>query len=169
MQVGRVPREAGMERDHYSILGVNRFASRQAIKRAYRARIREVHPDLHPTDAIASDRARDVIEAYRVLRDPDSRRRYDSTRAATAPIAPVYACDGPCPLWVTRFVAILVFFAVAAGLFYIVATSVWDSTPVYRPSMGMLSAPPARTPRRDATLVQRGLETAPVAMRRLRL
>lgn len=129
-----------MERDHYSILGVNRFASRQALRRAYRARIREVHPDLNPADEVASDRAREVIEAYRALRNPESRRRYDSSLARPAPrvIAPVYACDGPCPLWVTRFFAIMLFFAVAAGLFYVVATSVAGNTPVFRPSLGIV-------------------------------
>jgi len=129
-----------MERDYYSILGVNRFASRQAIKRAYRARIRETHPDLHPSDGFASDRARDVIEAYRVLHDPDSRRRYDSSRAGIAApaAAPIYVCEAPCPLWVTRFVAILLFFAVSAALFYAVAVSVSDNTPVFRPSLGIV-------------------------------
>lgn len=129
-----------MERDYYSILGVNRFASRQAIKRAYRARIRETHPDLHPCDGFASDRARDVIEAYRVLHDPISRRRYDLSRGgiATPTVVPVYACDTPCPLWLTRFVAILLFFAVSAALFYAVAAFVSDDTPVFRPSLGIV-------------------------------
>lgn len=129
-----------MERDYYSILGVDRFASRQAIKRAYRARIRETHPDLHPCDGLASERARDIIEAYRVLCDSHSRRRYDSSCAGIVlpAITPVYACDGPCPMWVTRLVAIVLFFAVSAALFYAVATAISDNTPVFRPSLGVV-------------------------------
>jgi hypothetical protein len=131
---------ASMERDYYSTLGISRLASQQALKRAYRSRIRQVHPDLNPADEVATDRARRVIEAYSVLSDPASRCGYDRTlaRPALRAAVPIYACDGPCPLWVTRFFAILLFFAVAAGMFYVVATSVADNTPVFRPSLGIV-------------------------------
>ena len=134
-----------MERDYYSTLGVSRFVSQQALKRAYRARIRKVHPDLNPTDIIAADRARKVIEAYGVLRDPESRRRYDKMRSWPAERAaiPVYAYDAPCPQWVTQFFALVVFFAVAAALFCVVMTSVTDSTPVFRPSLAVLDTRPS--------------------------
>jgi len=144
MQIGKpCAARAGMERDYYSTLGVNRIASQQALKHAYRTRIREVHPDLHPADQSCADRARKVIEAYGVLQDAESRRHYDRALARSAPrvTMPVYACDGPCPLWLTRFVALLLFFALAAGAFYVVTISLGDNTPVFRPSLGINVAP----------------------------
>jgi len=65
------------DRDFYQILGVGRNASQDEIQRAYRKLAREFHPDLNSHPA-AEERFKDVSEAYSVLSDPGTRRRYDA-------------------------------------------------------------------------------------------
>ena len=62
--------------DHYDVLGVDRTASPDEIKKAYRRLARELHPDVNPS-ADASERFKDVTHAYDVLSDPQQRERYD--------------------------------------------------------------------------------------------
>ncbi|HEX5188391.1 MAG TPA: DnaJ domain-containing protein, partial [Streptosporangiaceae bacterium] len=64
-------------RDFYEILGVGRNASQDDIQRAYRKLAREYHPDLNAHPA-AEEKFKDVSEAYSVLSDPATRRRYDT-------------------------------------------------------------------------------------------
>jgi molecular chaperone DnaJ len=63
--------------DYYAILGVDRDASTEEIKKSFRRIARETHPDTNPTDAAAEARFREAAEAYEVLSDPDRRARYD--------------------------------------------------------------------------------------------
>ena len=65
-----------MARDHYDALGVSRTASTEEIQRAYRQLARQYHPDVN-RDPGAEERFKEVSEAYSVLSDPDTRRRYD--------------------------------------------------------------------------------------------
>ncbi len=62
--------------DHYEVLGVERNASAEEIKKAYRRLARELHPDVNPS-AEASERFKQVTHAYDVLSDPQERQQYD--------------------------------------------------------------------------------------------
>ncbi|RMH04765.1 MAG: J domain-containing protein [Nitrospirae bacterium] len=65
--------------DYYEILGVPRTASQEEIKRAYRRLARQYHPDLHPNSKKAEmeQRFKALNEAYEVLKDPETRKKYD--------------------------------------------------------------------------------------------
>ncbi len=63
--------------DHYETLGVARDATGEEIKRAYRKKARQYHPDANPGDPGAEVRFKEVSAAYEVLSDPERRSRYD--------------------------------------------------------------------------------------------
>ena len=64
-------------KDYYSILGLNRSASQQDIKKAYRSLARKYHPDVNPGDLKAEEKFKEVNEAYNVLNDEQSKKAYD--------------------------------------------------------------------------------------------
>ena len=64
-------------RDYFKVLGVERSADADAIKRAFRKLARQYHPDVNPGDANAEAKFKEVSEAYEVLSDPEKRRRYE--------------------------------------------------------------------------------------------
>ena len=63
--------------DFYVVLGLDRGASINDVKRAYRRLARRFHPDVNPGDDVAAVRFREIARAYEILSDPDRRRRYD--------------------------------------------------------------------------------------------
>jgi molecular chaperone DnaJ len=66
-----------MKQDFYEILGIDKNASAAQIKKAYRKKAIEYHPDKNPGDAKAEELFKKAAEAYEVLSDPDKRARYD--------------------------------------------------------------------------------------------
>ncbi|MDD6024476.1 MAG: molecular chaperone DnaJ [Oscillospiraceae bacterium] len=68
---------ADEKRDCYEVLGVEKNASDDVIKKAYRKLAKKYHPDLNPGDKEAEAKFKEVGEAYEILSDPDKRARYD--------------------------------------------------------------------------------------------
>src|SRR5690606_36897441 len=66
-----------MKKDYYEILGISKSADASEIKKAYRKKAIEYHPDKNPGDKQAEENFKLADEAYEVLSDPDKRSRYD--------------------------------------------------------------------------------------------
>ena len=81
-----------MAKDYYAILGVDRDASPEQIKRAFRRLARETHPDANPGDSGTEERFREIAEAHEVLSDPQRRRAYD--RGDTIDLSDLFAGFG---------------------------------------------------------------------------
>jgi DnaJ-class molecular chaperone len=67
-----------MPDDPYEVLGLTKAATADEIKKAYRKLVRTCHPDLNPDDAGAEERFKKVNAAYELLKDPETRARYDA-------------------------------------------------------------------------------------------
>ena len=65
------------KRDYYEVLGVEKSASADEIKKAYRKKAIQYHPDKNPGDKEAEGKFKEAAEAYEVLSNPDKRARYD--------------------------------------------------------------------------------------------
>ena len=76
------------KRDYYEVLGLQKGASDEEIKKAFRKMAKQYHPDLHPGDAEAEKNFKEVNEAYGVLSDPDKKSKYD--RFGHAGVDPSY-------------------------------------------------------------------------------
>lgn len=65
------------KRDYYEVLGLQKEATAEEIKKAYRKLAKENHPDLHPGDKACEERFKEINEAYEILSDEDKRAKYD--------------------------------------------------------------------------------------------
>ena len=68
---------AETKRDYYEVLGVDKNADANAIKKAYRVLAKKYHPDANPGDAEAEKKFKEASEAYAVLSDPQKKSQYD--------------------------------------------------------------------------------------------
>ena len=65
------------KRDFYDILGVTKSASAEEIKKAYRKKAIQFHPDKNPGDKAAEDKFKEAAEAYEILSNVEKKQRYD--------------------------------------------------------------------------------------------
>src|SRR5246127_5244132 len=70
-------RTSSMPRDPYEVLGVQRSASEQEVKKAFRTLARELHPDVNNHDPAAEEKFKEAAEAYEILSDAERRATYD--------------------------------------------------------------------------------------------
>lgn len=63
--------------DYYKILGVDKNIPQKDVQAAYRKRVKQFHPDLHPDDPKAKAKFQALNEAYQVINDPEKRKKYD--------------------------------------------------------------------------------------------
>jgi len=68
---------ADSKRDYYEVLGVDKNADEDTLKKAYRQLAKKYHPDMNPGDKEAEAKFKEASEAYAVLSDPEKRRQYD--------------------------------------------------------------------------------------------
>jgi molecular chaperone DnaJ len=80
--------------DFYIVLGVDRAATLNDIKRAYKRLARKFHPDINPGDRLAAQQFRQIAEAYETLSDPDRRHRYDSGGVAASAGPSTFGFEG---------------------------------------------------------------------------
>ena len=72
------------KRDYYEVLGVDKKASADEIKKAYRKLAIKYHPDRNPGDKEAEEKFKEAAEAYDVLSDADKRARYNKVLVAVS-------------------------------------------------------------------------------------
>src|SRR5262249_30138063 len=125
--VGRAgwPVGAASARTLYDVLGIDPRADREAIKRAFRAKVKRHHPDLRGGDPAASDWAALIIFANEVLRNPERRAAYDKHLARLR-----------APLLRARRQRVMLYAASATLCFALALVSAWKFG-------GLLTTPPA--------------------------
>lgn len=112
--------------DYYARLGVAPSASQEEIRRAYRRKAQETHPDRNPGDPQATERFQRVKEAYQTLRDPQRRSRYDSMRTPAQRVPDGLTINQEAPAGCGGYVWRVLAGMVAVMLFFVLeAAGVW--------------------------------------------
>lgn len=130
--------------DYYTLLGVDRYVSQEALRHAYRRRILAMHPDHNSGSDLACARAREIIEAYRVLSNPIARRDYDFAIGypSTDLVAQVFGREPLSLQWIPKLMLILVFFGMLAGLTYGTSLALGSRSMVFRPHLDAIDVSP---------------------------
>lgn len=139
--------------DYYQLLGVSRFVSPDALRHAFRSRLFVVHPDRNSGDALATEQTRNVVEAYRVLSDPRSRRNYDLSIATHIPatITPAASPISSVPRSAYKTATLVCFIVMALCVARLIGEAIAESHgPVFR---AVLIAQPHQTNPRDFPVV----------------
>ena len=89
------------KRDYYEVLGVDKNASADEIKKAYRKMAIKYHPDKNPGDKEAEEKFKEAAEAYSVLSDADKKARYDQFGHAGVEGAGAWCVKCDCPTFKT--------------------------------------------------------------------
>jgi curved DNA-binding protein CbpA len=76
--------------DYYQILGITRFADGDEVKKAFRQKAKQLHPDLNNNNPRANEEFKRINEAYQVLQNPEKRRIYDLQLLNGFPAATIY-------------------------------------------------------------------------------
>jgi molecular chaperone DnaJ len=85
----------GTQKDYYAILGVNRKAKPEEIRKAYRHLARKYHPDVNPGNKSAEEKFKEISEAYEILSDEKKRQIYDQYGFYAENIPPGYGASKP--------------------------------------------------------------------------
>lgn len=84
-----------MGKDYYNILGVDRTASKEVIKKAYRKLSMKYHPDKNPDDKESEEKFKEINEAYSTLSDTDKRKQYDNPNSFMGGMADFFGHHSP--------------------------------------------------------------------------
>ena len=105
------------KRDYYEVLEVTKTATAEEIKKAYRKKAIQFHPDKNPGDKTAEEKFKEAAEAYDVLSNPDKRARYD--QFGHAGMGGAAGNGGPSAeecLWMTSSLCSVIFLAAVVAV-----------------------------------------------------
>lgn len=159
-----VPEMMGAD-DPYEILGVERSAKQEDIRRAYRGLVKKLHPDLNPDDKEAQDLFKKVSSAYNILSNVEKRARYDKGEIdAEGRVKPEYKARQHFRRYAFRFYAAAAMsLMLVAGLLGVI----WHAVLTDNPSAGTVKIALAPPPKNTDSLFDRSGDRKPAEAARL--